>query len=51
MKQETLREQKELIRQKEISQKRANDSEGTLLQFNRDIASLTRERVRRRFFL
>ena len=43
--QETLREQKELVRQREIHEKRAADSEARLLQFNRDIESLSRERV------
>ena len=43
--QEALREQKELGRQRDIQQNRAADSEARLLQFNRDIESLTRERV------
>ena len=48
--QESIRQRKDIEREKDKADKRAQDSENRLLHFNREIEKLTRERVRKRFF-
>ena len=44
--QESIRQRKDIEREKDKADKRAQDSENRLLHFNREIEKLTRERVR-----